>query len=187
MTGLGNRTLALERIGHALVRRERYGGDLAVLFVDLDRFNLVNDNLGHDAGDELLCVVADRLTTSVRATDSVARVAGDEFVVICDELDRPDEAQVIAHRILSSLQEPVDLAGERVRVRGSIGIAFAHGDTDTAEDLLRDAAAAMYRAKESGRAQVAAFDDSMRQRLRNELHMEREIAECLDRGELRVW
>lgn len=187
LTGLANRTLALERLSHALARRFRHGGDLAVLFVDLDRFKLVNDNLGHDAGDELLCVTAARLTASVRGSDSVARVSGDEFVVICPDLAGRGEAMMIAGRILDALQVPLELSGERVRIRGSVGIAFADAPDDTAEDLLRDADAAMYRAKENGRAQVAIFDDGMRQRLRNQLHMEREIVEALERDELRVW
>lgn len=187
LTGLANRSLALEHLGDALRRRGRYGGELAVLFVDLDRFKLINDSLGHDAGDELLMVTARRLVGSVRESDAVARIAGDEFVVICPELTDRDQAREVADRILLALTEPVDLAGERVRVRGSVGIAFAESAGETAEDLLRDADAAMYRAKERGRAQVAVFDTDMRSRLRNRLHMEREIAESLERRELEVW
>lgn len=186
LTGLANRTLVLEHVTHALVRRARYGGDLAVLFVDLDRFKLVNDSLGHDAGDELLCVAAYRLSTAIRAADVVARVAGDEFVVLCDELAGPEEATAVAQRILVALQVPVVLGGERVRIRASVGIAFAGSDREAAEDLLRDADAAMYRAKERGRGQVAVFDESMRERLRNRLHLERELAECVERQQLRM-
>lgn len=186
LTGLANRTLALEHVTHALTRRARYGGELAVLFVDLDRFKLVNDSLGHDAGDELLCVAAYRISAAVRAADAVARVAGDEFVVLCDELAGPEEATAVAQRILAALQEPVELGGERIRIRASIGIAFASSDRDTAEDLLRDADAAMYRAKERGRGQVAIFGEEMRERLRNRLHIERELAECIEREQLRM-
>lgn len=191
LTGVANRALLLERLGHALVRRQRYGGTLAVLFVDLDRFKLINDSLGHEAGDELLIVTAHRLLSAVRASDSVARISGDEFVVLLDSLANRTEAITIAERILAELRQSVDLAGERVRVRGSIGVAFADDDTeDLSEDpaaLLRDADAAMYRAKETGRDRVMVFDSSMRQRLRNELRMSRELAECLERDQMRVW
>lgn len=186
LTGLANRTLVLEHVTHALARRARHGGDMAVLFVDLDRFKLVNDSLGHDAGDELLCVAAYRLSAAVRAADVVARVAGDEFVVLCDELAGPGEATAVAQRVLAALQEPIELGGERLRIRASIGVAFPRSADETAENLIRDADAAMYRAKERGRGQIAIFDEEMRERLRNRLHLERELAECVERQQLRM-
>jgi diguanylate cyclase (GGDEF)-like protein/PAS domain S-box-containing protein len=186
LTGLANRSLAVDRITQALARRERAGGELAVLFVDLDRFKIVNDSLGHDAGDRLLQAVAGRLVSAVRPADTVARVAGDEFVVVCDALPEPAEATRIAQRILDVFGTPVDLVDDRVRAGVSIGIALAGAASDTAEDLLRDADAAMYRAKEHGRGQAEIFDDGMRTRIRNRLRTEQDLAGCIEQRQLRL-
>lgn len=186
LTGLANRSLAIEHITQLLARRARYGGDVAILFVDLDRFKLVNDNLGHAAGDDLLRTVAHRMRGTVRTTDVVARVAGDEFAVLCDRLAGPQEAEEVAHRVMTALAAPVDLGGERIRMRCSVGVALVTDPDETAEELMLNADAAMYRAKERGRGQIAIFDDDMRERMRNRLQMERELAECIDRGQLCV-
>ncbi len=186
LTGLANRTLLIDRIGEALSDRREHGGELAVLFVDLDRFKVVNDSLGHHAGDQLLRAVARRLWEAVRPTDTVARIAGDEFAILCGHLADRGEATVIAKRVLALLLQPIELADDRVRAAASIGIAFADRRTAGAEDLLRDADAAMYRAKESGRGSVQEFDTRMRQRSRNRLHTEQDLAHAVERDELRL-
>jgi diguanylate cyclase (GGDEF)-like protein len=150
LTGLPNRTLLLDRLRHALERSQRTERPLALLFTDLDGFKVVNDTLGHAAGDEVLRQVAPRLTATVRAADTVARFGGDEFVVLCEDLHGPEEAEGTAGRIAAALAEPVRAgAGERV-LTTSTGVIVARGGTVTPEELLRDADAAMYRAKARG-------------------------------------
>jgi diguanylate cyclase (GGDEF)-like protein/PAS domain S-box-containing protein len=186
LTGLANRALIEDLITQALARRTRSGTDLAVLFCDLDRFKTVNDSLGHAAGDRLLQAVAARLTGAVRPADTVGRLAGDEFVIVCDDLAGPDEATSIATRILAAMQAPIELADDRYRVSVSIGIAVAGPATGTAEDLLRDADTAMYQAKEDGGARIGRFDDATAQRASNRLRTELDLATCLEGDQLRL-
>lgn len=177
LTGLAKRSLAIERINHALTRRARHGLDVAVLFLDLDRFKVINDSFGHHAGDELLRAVARRVSSAVRPGDTIARMAGDEFAIICDELLSPADARRLAHRILQALSRPIDVADGRIRIGASVGIALAESAGDSAEGLLRDADAAMYWAKRHGRGQVAVFDVAMRSRRHNGLRTKPEVAE----------
>lgn len=153
LTRLPNRTMFLDRLTQALSRRSRKTNGLAVLFLDLDRFKWLNDSLGHPAGDELLIEVATRLTGAMRPADTVARFGGDEFVVLCEEVDTEADAEALAARFARVLAEPMVVADEETRVTVSTGIAFAPpGSTDCSpETLLRDADAAMYQAKERGR------------------------------------
>ncbi len=151
LTGLPNRTLLFDRIGHALQVKRRTGRDLAGLFIDLDGFKRVNDLHGHHAGDELLIAVAKRLSDVVREADTVARLGGDEFVVLCEDLDGGQRPIVIAERIIAELERSVTLeSGEKVSVSASIGIAHAE-DSDSASDLIVRADRAMYAAKQAGR------------------------------------
>jgi diguanylate cyclase (GGDEF)-like protein len=165
LTGLPNRTLLLDRLQVALAQRSR--GRVAVVFVDLDHFKLVNDSLGHAAGDRLLCAAATRLRAVLRPGDTVARLGGDEFVVLAESVVDERDAEGLAERIAAALAEPFDLSGEEVFVTASLGIALAEGagaeraEAD-AHSLLRDADAAMYRAKEDGRARHEMFDAVMR-------------------------
>jgi diguanylate cyclase (GGDEF)-like protein len=150
LTGLPNRTLFVERLQAAL-RETPEGGHLAVLFCDLDRFKVVNDSLGHAAGDELLRQVAARLGSTVRPGDTVGRLSGDEFAVLLPALARPEAAASFAARIASCFETPFRLEGEAVEVGTSVGIALRSGPDATVEEMLREADAAMYRQKDRGR------------------------------------
>jgi diguanylate cyclase (GGDEF)-like protein len=165
LTGLPNRALFLDRLNHALVRRDRLTRKTAVLFLDLDGFKDVNDSLGHEAGDALLVVLAGRLQGILRPSDTVARFGGDEFTILCEGLVEEDVALEIAARVADVVAVPVTLGGvQEVVISTSVGIAFARSPADTAEGLLRDADMAMYRAKELGRARYAIFDVTLHAR-----------------------
>ena len=153
LTGLPNRTLLEDRLAMAVAGQRRSSTVLAVLFCDLDKFKLVNDTIGHDGGDAVLMVIADRLRRAVRATDTVSRVGGDEFVVLCPNLKGDEELAELVERLLSLLSEPMEVAGHEVVVSGSVGVSVVRaGDTPSSlADLVREADAAMYRAKANGR------------------------------------
>jgi diguanylate cyclase (GGDEF)-like protein/PAS domain S-box-containing protein len=183
LTGLPNRALFLDRLAQALVRCGRSGAFVAVLHVDLDRFKLVVDELGHESGDRVLQAVAARLRNVVRPSDTVARFAGDEFVVVCDDVQGPAEATRIANRILEVLAVPVD-DDEELSLGASIGVALARGDEVTAEALVRNADTAMHRAKELGRGRIELFDEAMRSRAVDRLRQERLLARAVAEGRL---
>lgn len=152
LTNLPNRRLLLDRLEHALAQAKRFQRALAVMFLDLDRFKQINDTLGHDAGDQLLKQVAGRLSACVRAGDTVSRQGGDEFVVLLAELVHPEDAALVAEKMLARLAEPVDVAGQSLSVTVSIGIAVNPPEGgDDARELMKKADAAMYQAKEAGR------------------------------------
>jgi diguanylate cyclase (GGDEF)-like protein/PAS domain S-box-containing protein len=184
LTGLGNRALLLEQIGRALARAEQHGGLIALLFFDLDQFKLVNDSLGHAAGDELLVAVAERFLASSRAEDSVARLGGDEFVVLCEGLNDPDDAGRVAAHLLDSLGAPFVVAGRQLFVTASTGVAMTPApDADT---LLREADAAMYQAKALGRNRFALFAPSLHHRTSRQLRLASELHDALTHEELRL-
>jgi diguanylate cyclase (GGDEF)-like protein/PAS domain S-box-containing protein len=185
LTGLPNRALFLDRLGLALSRLERRPGLAAVFFLDLDHFKVVNDSLGHSAGDQVLVAVADRLQYSLRDGDTAARLGGDEFAVLCDDLVDEGEALQIAERLGAAVAaRPVPLAGRDLVVTVSIGVAFATNSAARPETLLRDADAAMYRAKERGRARYELFDAAMRARAVARLETEAALREALDHEQL---
>src|SRR4051812_3913227 len=187
LTGLPNRVLFLDRLKHALASSKRRGaGATAVFFLDVDRFKLINDSLGHDAGDELLVDVARRLGEALRPHDTIARFGGDEFTVLCEELADGDEAEAIAGRIVEVFAEPFVLAGGEVYLSTSVGIALAGGPDERPEDLIRAADAAMYRAKERGKARFEVFDEDMRAQALNRLELETALRRAVENGELRV-
>jgi Amt family ammonium transporter len=193
LTGLPNRALLLDRLGHVLAALDRDGGAVATLLVNLDHFKLVNDSLGHRVGDELLVAVATRLEEALRGADtvgrpgdSVAHLGGDEFVVLCEGLTRERDAVGIAERLADALRVPFAVGGERVFASASIGIALSSGE-GTPESQLRDAAVAMDRAKERGRARCELFDEAMRARVVDRLQRENELRRAIDQNELRLY
>jgi diguanylate cyclase (GGDEF)-like protein/excisionase family DNA binding protein len=185
LTGLPNRRLFTDRVEHALARRERSGTRLAVLFMDLDRFKLVNDGLGHAAGDAALQDVGSRLRASLRSSDTVARLGGDEFGVLLEEVSGTDEALRTARRILTALAEPLEIAGRAVSLHASIGLALDRDDaTPGADEMLRDADTAMYRAKANGRGRVAVFEESMLAHQLARLELDSELRDAVDLDQL---
>lgn len=186
LTGLPNRKLFVDRLRQALGRtRRRSGRKVAVLFMDLDGFKVVNDSLGHEAGDLLLTVVAQRLRRCLRPEDTLARFGGDEFVVLLGEVDDPHEAVRVAERITEELRRPFLLEGRRLFASASIGIGLGDARTKTGDDLLRDADTAMYRAKQS-RAGYSVFDPAMYERAVKRLELENDLRRAIERDEFVV-
>ncbi|MFD0632133.1 putative bifunctional diguanylate cyclase/phosphodiesterase [Catenulispora yoronensis] len=185
LTGLANRTLLMSRIGQAIELGAAEHGRLAVLFLDLDRFKLVNDSLGHAAGDELLVAVADRLRLAVRRGDLVARFGGDEFVVLCEDVQGYAEAAAIAERIIDCLLLPFPCAGQAMHVRASIGIALADGPATTVDALLRDADAAMYQAKAGGAVSggYRFFEPATHERAVQRMNLEQDLRRAVEQDE----
>jgi diguanylate cyclase (GGDEF)-like protein/PAS domain S-box-containing protein len=187
LTGLPNRTLFLDRLRHALARSSRWGaGFVAVMFIDFDRFKVINDSLGHEVGDAVLVSISERLQSLLRPSDTVARFGGDEFVVLCEEVKTEKHVEEIARRIARAVAEPLPLESGETVLTASVGIALSTSPADSPEVLLRDADAAMYQAKEGGRARYEVFDESMRHRAINRLEIENELRAAVPRGELRL-
>jgi len=160
LTGLPNRALFLDRLERALARAERARYSVAVFFMDLDDFKLVNDSLGHEAGDELLIAVAGRLQNRLRSEDTVARLGGDEFTILLQNISGPGEATYVAGRILEDFREPFAVVGRKLSVTTSIGIAISTpSGEEEPNDLLRHADEAMYKAKQRGKAQYEVSDE----------------------------
>jgi diguanylate cyclase (GGDEF)-like protein len=187
LTGLPNRTLFLDRLEQSLrrARRRGPGSGAAVLFLDLDRFKLVNDSLGHHAGDQLLQAVALRLDAALRPGDTVARMGGDEFTVLLEDVNDAREATVVAERVLSTLAAPITVAGRELFVSGSIGIALGDPDVDP-DELIRDADVAMYRAKAGGKARHSVFDAQMHRNVVARLDLETDLRKAIETGSLQV-
>ncbi len=185
LTDLPNRALFIDRLAHALARAERERSSVAVLFLDLDRFKLVNDRLGHAVGDRLLVAVGERLVASVRTADTVARFGGDEFTIVLESAT-VTEATVAAERILLALVTPFHVDGREANVSPSIGIAISGGLAAHPGDLLRNADVAMFRAKAAGKATLAVFDPSMNEHASRRLDLEAELRLGVVRGELRL-
>ena len=189
LTGLPNRALFVDRLGHSLARSGRDGRGAAALFMDLDNFKVINDSLGHEMGDELLIEVAERLETCLRPGDTAARLGGDEFAVLLENIAETDDAVVIADRIAEALSEPFVLGGSEVYISASVGVALGDdsGSTSALEDLLRRADLAMYGAKKKGKASHEVFDPSMNAAAHARLALESDLRRAVDRGEFKLF
>ena len=184
LTGLPNRALILDRLGNALQRSRRSGLSVALLFVDLDGFKLINDTHGHESGDALLRSVATRLIEQVRPGDTVARLAGDEFVVLCEQVAQPTALSGMAERINDILRQPVDFNGLSLFVTASIGVAIGNGNTHGADDLMRFADTAMYAVKEKGRDGWQFFSESLQNQVGQRRLITNGLRTAIERNEL---
>ncbi|HNJ83108.1 MAG TPA: EAL domain-containing protein [Piscinibacter sp.] len=187
LTGLPNRRLLAESLEGALARAQRHGHRLALLFLDLDRFKLVNDTLGHAAGDELLGEVARRLRAAVRQEDLIARLGGDEFTVVLEELQHPDNAAHLARKLIEAVARPMQLCGRELTPSTSVGIAIYPDDARSAADLSKAADAAMYRAKQRGRHTFEFYTPDITAEAMERLAIENDLRRALARGELLLY
>ena len=186
LTGLANRVLLVDRLTQALLRMERQPGKLALLFIDLDHFKVINDTHGHETGDHLLVEVGERLTAIARRLDTVARFGGDEFVLLCDKLSTDEDVRVIADRVVRSIGEPFFNDGIELNVTASVGVVVTADAYAGCENLVRDADAAMYQAKERGRDHYQFFDAGLRDRAVARNAVGSELAKALERGQFRL-
>jgi diguanylate cyclase (GGDEF)-like protein/PAS domain S-box-containing protein len=188
LTGLSNRNLFLERVENALQRSNRHPESrFAVLFIDLDRFKAINDSLGHQVGDQLICATARRLESIVRTTDTIARLGGDEFVILLEPIVDINDAIRIADRISVQLRSPLNLDGRDVFTSASIGIALSQSNYNHAFELLRDADIAMYRAKAKGKSCYEVFDSEMYAQAIAQLQLENDLRQALAQNEFHVY
>jgi diguanylate cyclase (GGDEF)-like protein/PAS domain S-box-containing protein len=183
LTGLPNRALFMDRLSHALQHLSRRGSSASVLLLDLDRFKLINDSLGHAVGDDLLAAAAPRLKQMLRSSDTIARFGADEFGILLEDIAGEQDAVDMAQRIAGAFNRPFVLDGNEHFVSVSIGITLAAGG-ERAEDLVRDANAAMHRAKERGRARYELYDEAIRGRAISRLRVENDLRRALERDEL---
>ena len=180
LTGLANRQLFMVQMRQQFALRNRESNlNFSLLFIDLDRFKLINDTMGHHAGDAFLIEISQRIVATVREHDFVARLGGDEFVVLLTQLNRPADAEDVADRIIEAVRQPMQLQGQQLYSGASIGIANYHPDYTSADALLRDADAAMYQAKALGRNRFVIFTDSMRMQLLQELSLEQALHQAV--------
>ena len=184
LTGLANRALFKDRVEHALSRRSQGRRLVGLLFLDLDRFKTVNDSLGHNVGDGLLVAIAGRLHTVLRPEDTIARLGGDEFAILVDDLNAPEEVLLLAERVLAAFDWPFRFDEREITIRCSVGVVLAAGGHRTADDLLRDADVAMYRAKVSGRGSYALFEPSMQAEVAARQELESELREAIEHERL---
>jgi diguanylate cyclase (GGDEF)-like protein len=186
LTGLPNRALFLDRLGVALERARRSGTQLGVMFLDFDNFKQINDSRGHAVGDRLLTALGERFSTLLRPMDTVARFGGDEFTFLFEDLTSEREVVLIADRICQAASPPIDIDGVELSVTVSVGIAMVADPTVSPETVIREADAAMYRAKERGRSRFELFDEESRRRAVAGIELEGAIREAVHRGELRL-
>ncbi|HEX7956917.1 MAG TPA: EAL domain-containing protein, partial [Pyrinomonadaceae bacterium] len=184
LTGLPNRALFMDHVKLAIQRSRRSGNRLfAALFLDLDRFKIINDSLGHMVGDQLLVGIAHRLEACLRPGDTVARLGGDEFTILLEDLASTEDAIDVARRVQEAVTQPFNIGGHEVFTTASIGIALSNTGYERAEDLLRDADTAMYRAKLEGKKRHVVFDKGMHDRAMELLQIETDLRRALTRGE----
>jgi diguanylate cyclase (GGDEF)-like protein/PAS domain S-box-containing protein len=185
LTGLPNRAVLADRLVHGLAGSRRRGSQLGVMFLDVDHFKMVNDSLGHPAGDDLLQHAAGRIAGAIRSGDTVARCGGDEFAIVCDDISAI-ETEEIAERVLQALSQPFLIGNQEITITASLGIAVSDEDA-TPESLLRDSEAAMYRAKERGRGRIEIFDQALRSKVERRLATASALHRALEREEFTVY
>lgn len=183
LTGLPNRAVFRDRLEHALARAARRPETLAVLLLDLDGFKLVNDSLGHDAGDELLVVLGGRIQAGARSSDTVARLGGDEFAILLEDAVSEESALALADRLLEALKQPFEVRGREVFVGASMGVALDDGTTAQPDDLIRNADTAMYAAKADGKGRCVVFQPAMHRRTLEFFEVQADLQRALIRGE----
>ncbi len=184
LTRLPNRMLLMDRTRQALARLHRAPGVVALLFIDLDRFKAVNDNLGHDVGDKLLISVSDRLAEMMRDSDTVARLGGDEFVILAQDIESDAEALALAERVLHAMKEPFQVGSAEVSLLASVGVSVSHDPDSDPENMLREADVAMYRAKRDGGRGLELFDENLRREISAHLKIEGRLRHAVPRDEL---
>jgi len=187
LTGLPNRVLLRDRLEHALARAERRGAPVALLIADIDRFKLVNESLGHDGGDRLLVAVGERLVDMLRPGDTVARMGGDEFALLCEDVAGYEDAAAIATRVVGAFETPFATQGGEVALTASVGVAVGTRNGPAPELLLRDADVAMYRAKDTGRDRFELFDETMLVDATERLSVENDLRHGITGGQLRLF
>ncbi len=187
LTGLYNRAVFTESLRHALAQSVRHGHRLALFFIDIDRFKVINDTLGHTSGDRVLREIAERLKSGLRESDIVARLGGDEFVVLVEDCKSAADLELVARKVVGLLSRPMKLEGHELPLSGCVGVATAPEDGLEAEALLRNADAAMYRAKQQGRNGYALYARQMNERDADRLALETELGYAAERGQLRLY
>jgi diguanylate cyclase (GGDEF)-like protein/PAS domain S-box-containing protein len=186
LTGLPNRALFIDRLEHAITRSKRSRERMAVLFLDLDDFKTINDSLGHGEGDQVLVATAARLQGGLRAGDTIARMGGDEFAVLLEDSTKEDAPVDVAERLLATLQEPFTHGDRELFVRASVGVALIGGRSASAEELLRDADAAMYIAKGRGKNRIVVFEPGMHRAALTRLSLKGDLERAVERREFRL-
>jgi diguanylate cyclase (GGDEF)-like protein/PAS domain S-box-containing protein len=184
LTRLPNRLLLMDRARQALARLHRSNGVVAMLFIDLDRFKAVNDNLGHSVGDRLLVLISERLAELMRDSDTVARLGGDEFVILAEDIESDAEALALAGRVLDALEKPFPAGPAELAMLASVGVSVSHSPDTDPETMLREADLAMYRAKSVGGCRLELFDESLRRELSTHVQIEGRLRHALPRHEL---
>ncbi|MEC4727366.1 diguanylate cyclase [Shewanella sp. D64] len=187
LTGLPSRAMFMERLAQAVKHTRRHTLDrFALLFIDLDRFKLINDTLGHLEGDRFLVETSRRLKLCIRDNDTLGRIGGDEFVILLDRINGSHDAEEVAERVLTGLSEPYKLTNQQFKSGASIGIAFSNNKADTSESLLRDADAAMYQAKSNGKGCYVTFDDKSHKQLDKDIELEQELQNAISNRSLLI-
>jgi diguanylate cyclase (GGDEF)-like protein/PAS domain S-box-containing protein len=187
LTGLASRTFLLELVSRAMRRTERHGDyHFAVLYVDIERFKLINESLGHDLADALLTRVAERIRDAIRPNDVAARIAGDEFALLLDALRSPEDAVLVAERIITGFDEPCTVEGREVFLTPNVGIAYGHAAQHDPEEYLKQAREAMYAARKAGRSLYGVYEESGRRRATQRLQLETDLRKALEEEELRA-
>jgi len=173
LTGLPNRSMFSQRLNYAIQAAQRYQRQFAVLFIDLDRFKIINDTLGHEAGDQLLQEIATRLKQSLRAVDVVGRLGGDEFIILIEEVNELNQVVIVADKILTNIIKPITLMGQECRITASIGISMFPKDAEDEQSLMKNADIAMYLAKEEGKNNYQFFSKDIQSRSLEHLSIEK--------------